>query len=829
MKKNNSKLIIPKKAVVPAKQSVNSVIDIVSESAEMDVQITVPSSSAAQKVQRNWFGAKSSPCLGILSQVQLEYRAKTGMPMDKETRPIDIYTRAMGTKSNGIASLQKRPVNFSLFMARSFRVGFGPNGQIAHVGGKSIFSNSKNSKSLDGCDSTLVTVDYLDTLQWSKSFSNNTFSDINFFCDNIMWPFLKFSEVHAPDVANSSIMTHWTLPLADQRDLKQYHAFLNILFLCSGNCKSKLIDDNSITNLDWVLVKTVDLFNACYGQEIVNSSGSLLMPAISVHMARDARREEMISAWLQSVCAYDVPESSSVDDGSKGASEETYNRIFQLLTCNKKYKACEVAENAGIYQIAIMASQCDSYDEFSILANTQINKWSDNNQISTINSILLRIHRLFAGDLFPMEGSEFREHSIIQGLGWLRGLCVIYWFACYSNGGSDESGSSNVSKLAFAIEQFNEALSYSNETGQKVVDLPESPYPGDNTNKHCLFNLVATLFATDDSSSVDNVRLLLRNESFTNDALDYRYSFLCAVLLSLCDKRLLSTGSSEFCIVRTHVITQLLYANQWRWALYIASLVDNSFQRSCLVKDILHRFSGSVEASETGVASALPVYSIDDLFVINTLQMPSFHIDEAIAYRYTCNLSSMSTAHNLVLAVRYLQKAGDFSLSSQILTDNLLSIVTSDSGSPLHAALMSLLKCHEQRCNISNYYTQKVQIIIDYVNVKSKVVSMDSSTDIAEIYEKSIEIMARLPDLFKDAGKEQNELSRVAVYDMGTYLHRLVQRLEPLVLPGDSVTASSTLMQRNIDVRSFVYDGINLDVVKMQSHKMLVSAANLVM
>ena len=255
-----------------------------------------------------------SPCMQILLEVKTDYLYKTGQnqnqldqkemyeKMGKKKSPI--VTKVSGTGLAVKNVLQRRPVDYSLSMGRSFRVGWGANGEIVHAG-KLLFNvedsdygtkqrvviekintvnwieseekkiNKKekvdsvtdnkireNSPILEGFQDTLKAVLSNSFVYQNSSMSNadnihsnNDDNDIN---NNV-------STMHTRTIdTTSNIAPLWRTSYAKPDELNEYIPYLNTL--------ESLIDVYEKKNLnlshpDWTLFKAIELFHAVNGQE----------------------------------------------------------------------------------------------------------------------------------------------------------------------------------------------------------------------------------------------------------------------------------------------------------------------------------------------------------------------------------------------------------------------------------------------------------------------------------------------------------------------------------------------------------------------------------
>lgn len=234
-----------------------------------------------------------SPCMQLLLQVKAEYLSSTGQRQEVVKRQ-PVLTRVAGVGGPVAKVLQKHPVNAALSMGRSFRVGWGPNGEIVHAG-QLLFNASDATYG----KSHRVVVEKIDTVRWVEEKTlgdelmtmQTTPSAAMDSCEAMLKVVLSHSfvfdctakadmDIHAPqdDLSHSKKLDEndnddngllpnvplWRAPYAKPWELNEYLPYLNTL---EDLMKTSLDRNITSSNPDWVLSKAIELVAAVSGQE----------------------------------------------------------------------------------------------------------------------------------------------------------------------------------------------------------------------------------------------------------------------------------------------------------------------------------------------------------------------------------------------------------------------------------------------------------------------------------------------------------------------------------------------------------------------------------
>lgn len=356
---------------------------------------------------------------------------------------------------------------------------------------------------------------------------------------------------------------------------------------------------------------------------------------------------------------------NAVDGGQFGENAETYERIFQLLSCHRMVDAIQVTENAGVSSLASYLTQANTDDSFSVSMRNQLAVWVDKNEDALMADELLNVYRVLASvptRFGPLPDKLF-PYSTLTNLGWSRSVGIFYWY-CFQSSQESEAGDcegiESLEPMASALLQYKMALA----DGDADFPTPRynsiASFSSTNPQKYSdsLYNLLEVLFgngesingALDGSASQEELLLAkskfvvaaLESESNSSDSTDYRASALILLLLQSCGMiptelnsqqpspypAWLLTGAT---IVRQHVISQLLLLGHWKWAVFVSLLIEDEFQRNYLVTDIIARYSHM--SSCTGAEEE--ILSNEDLqTLVNQFHVPIKYVHQALGYYY---------------------------------------------------------------------------------------------------------------------------------------------------------------------------------------------------
>ena len=482
-----------------------------------------------------------------------------------------------------------------------------------------------------------------------------------------------------------------------------------------------------------------------------------------------------------------------------------------------------------MFRLATLLSQVDGDATVPLLVRNQLEMWRVTEADLTMAPELVKLYRLLAGTVVT-ETREGETELDLVGLGWLRGIGVLFWYCS-----SSDSFIHNISTLSSAVDSYRIVLQ------DAYADPPVSPYLQDRdpqgtdvsypTVTNGLYSLLELLFPSANSStSIDesdleldirnNVMKALRPSGYTRDALDYRASFLLLVLLEC--GGISEIHATHAHIIRQHYIFQLLSVGMWRWALFIALQLPDISMRYSIVTDIVLRYAGEYDWDRhtTSTSTTTTAYSrtaISSLhnFLTTALHLPECLLHEAQAY-YT------GLQHDYNKQVGCFISAGKYQNAIEITVREIapLSLLASDSAELQLLRLLQTIENIQDQTNhrqyksaYANHYNDLNQIFLSFLLLKENIMNiknMKKTTEneaflalmeVPDILRESRALIGRISALHQQRKMSNNkklsssrsgsvissndDLINVVLYNMCTYLYNIVQKL-------DLTTTSST-------------------------------------
>jgi hypothetical protein len=553
-----------------------------------------------------------------------------------------------------------------------------------------------------------------------------------------------------------------------------------------------------------------------------------------------------------------VSATDAADDGHFGQHPYTYNRLFELLSCKRVQDAVRLAENAGMFRLALLLSQLDGDSCVPHLVRSQLELWRVSEADYTIAPELLKLYRLLAGTVITEQqgtgagagtdadadvdadlGGDVVDSgaapvSSLTGLGWLRGLGMLFWYCSTADSFID-----NISTLSNALENFRIVMQ------DGLADAPVSAFEQDAdplgadvsypTATTGLYSLLELLFPSAASSSaaaaaasnMDSDDLMIAYEvrrsvvtalhpsGYSRDALDYRASYLLLVMLE--SAGISSVYAEHADIVRRHFVFQLLSEGHWQWALFVALQLPSVSARYCLVSDILMRFAG-------GCTANAELFS----FLTTSLNIPAplLHTAEACEQGYQLQYAKQ---------VNSLIAAGSYSLATQVIVTKIAPNALLAAGDTAHKLLLlleSVTLQQEQTMTAAkmlsvygNNWTDLSDVFLTFLRIKDCVSSLaktgnparndggnSGNVESANVFgamevsiaaqetEDLMKAVEEVPDVLREArqlfqrlitlhgtrksvtpsaaDEQEHRVIQMVIHDMATYLYALIQSME---------------------------------------------------
>ena len=496
---------------------------------------------------------------------------------------------------------------------------------------------------------------------------------------------------------------------------------------------------------------------------------------------------------LIKIIFFTVKGVDDADNGQFGQHPRTYNRLFELLSCKRLHDAVMLAERTGMYRLALLLSQLDGDASVPLLVRNQLNLWKVTEADLTMAPELLKLYRLLAGTVVVEDGTsggggdDVSAQCSLLGLGWLRGVGVLFWYCAGSDSFTD-----NISTLSSALD------SYRIVQQDGFADAPVSTHRTDRdplgadvsfpTAVNGLYTLLELLFPSSSSSSNagsdfdggaleleirNNVITALKPSGYTRDALDYRASYLLLVMLESAEISHIDATHAH--IIRQHYISQLLGAGLWQWALFVALQVPDLSARYCLVSDIVLRFGYGGEGG--GAFRGWDSKQDEQLFHFLTvaLNIPGEMLHEAAAYR-------AGYEHRHRQQVSCLISAGRCREATEVTVTHIAPAAILSSGSASQRLLLLLETIAMQQQDMAVAAGRRVQA------TPSPYAYADHWADLSQVFltflrlKEAVESMAAIAEVSAVGADSINSMAMVAkeVPHLANEARQLMQRLTTL-------------------------------------------------
>ena len=431
--------------------------------------------------------------------------------------------------------------------------------------------------------------------------------------------------------------------------------------------------------------------------------------------------------YIYIIIVIDPPVGPVTQDSS------SFQRIFALLASHHIDDAVTVALEASLFHLSTILAQVDGNEAVSQLLREQLAVWVEHDVY--IPEDLLAIYRMLAAlptRLGPVE--HVYNTSTLSELTWVRSIGVFYWYCRQSIQYDVDGQGCVVPDSVYAIQPMEAALiQYRMALADGDAMYPFPHYINNNSNitnnstsnnsnsnsmllsattskSDYLYNLLEVLYSynihtkghnSDPENMLSYLFASLQCENNnSNSPLDYHISYLTMIFLQGSellpfhdqDDTVVNREISEqlytcVCIIRQHVISQLLGSGQWIWAVYISLTIHNTYQREYMINSIIQQYAPiyiiqntNTNTNNTSNSTDLNVLlsTYDYNLLTDQLQIPERLIYGSLAVYYGTNYTSTttnnatsssmsSTANNMNIQCNYYYKANMIEQGNELI------------------------------------------------------------------------------------------------------------------------------------------------------------------
>lgn len=428
-------------------------------------------------------------------------------------RPVSLVPFADSVAAGHESSL----VDASLALGRSYRVGFGPQGQVVSLRG-AYTPQPLEAGALR-----------IEKLQLAPAAETDKESALR-----LLRLQLEKTDIYppaSPDLPLSSA------PQAVPSESLRFHDFADLFDVTS----SRQSGEESEARLFRL--------GACLFDEIADLALEEVDPASRAYV-HALRRRRLVSSWFEDAVAADVEaDVSSLPAPSSAAPSASAKRILALLSGHQIESACDSALESSNLRLATLLAQLGpdalaTDDRVRADVAEQLRKWREYRIDPFIDDAYRRVLELVSGNLGISQGREdpdpkgdrVRELHVLEGLGWKRAVAMGLWYAA-PNGVATVAGAD--AGLAEVVERYERAYEadrrvatpapayLSASASASPSSLPWPPSPASTTPLDPAFHLLK-LFA----SPTHALESALEPRNFGPSPLDYRLPWHLYLLLS---------------------------------------------------------------------------------------------------------------------------------------------------------------------------------------------------------------------------------------------------------------------------------------------------------
>ncbi|KAI0090382.1 nuclear protein 96-domain-containing protein [Irpex rosettiformis] len=663
-------------------------------------------------------------------------------------RPSRKYARVERSASV-VAGHEGAIIDSGLSFGRSFRVGWGPGGTLAHLGSLS----APWGDSASTANSSLVTVS---TVPLMTAIDKEAVDAI----DNILQHHLSNSTIESDDDG---------VPQATPKPHLNFASLASIFPLTDKSFQPSLF------RLGHALFDPIDL-------QLGQDTSSVIRIRVEA-----LRRKIALSNWLQDAVS---PAVEAEVEESLPRQQGWARAVFSLLTGNQVERACELAMDSSNVKLASLISQVGGDAEFRGDVLRQLDIWREQKVDAHVDENIRKIYALLAGIVDVLEGSKgtglerCSDLSVGKGLDWKRAFGLHLWFG--------ESLDATIADSLAAYEGFvNGASPHTTSPApwyREGVPSPKSAWklPAETAPPDALFCLIK-LFANPDYL----LSRVLAPFSFCSSPSDFQLPWHLYIILSR------SLGVRDFsdrgdtsvdgqradgaetegdADVKNHSPSADLLANSY--ALQLEEL--GMLQHAAFVLMHLESSAGRKRAIQAMLARNAPkLNDWNSAGLIGSLRIPKIWVDEALA-TYELARGKVFKAYTLYLSARMYTVAHDLMIA-ELAPD---AIVRKDLD--LLKELLGQLSSH----HIEGWHGRG-KVLLDYTHAMTRLpelrarldtLTAPSAAEAAEIEEMSRSVPKLMQQLPEVLNRHRDIRHEVALAEMISGLTERLDQLRPLAL-----------------------------------------------
>ncbi|RAL41394.1 hypothetical protein DM860_010188 [Cuscuta australis] len=573
------------------------------------------------------FGSSSPGSILMTQQnkgVLLRTTNSEGFKLDaKQQTPV------MGSHSGNV-------VDAALFMGRSFRAGWGPNGILVHSGAPVGASESTIS--------SIINLEKVSIGKVAKDTNDKVRDELVDFC--FASPLALHREIKHEtqeiEVGSCSlklqklVCDRFILPEICRSYIEIVEKQLEVPGLSSSS-HIVLMHQAMVWELIKVLFSSRHVNGKPKSLEVDDSEEEMMFegkestPDVDTEALPLIRRAEF-SYWLQeSVCHRVQEEVSSLDESSE------LQHIFLLLTGRQLDGAVELAASRGDVRLACLLSQAGGFTDNRVDIDKQFEIWRINGlDFSFIETERVRLLQLLAGDI----------HMALQdvNIDWKRFLGLLMWYHLSPD-----------TSLPLVFRSYQQLLN------EGKAPSPVPIYIDEGLDEECLnphkeekydLSYYLMLLHANQETGCGLLKPMFSAFASTNDPLDYHMIWHQRAVLEAVG----AFSSNDLHVLDMGLVTQLLCLGQCHWAIYV--VLHMPYREDCpcmhatVIREILFQYCETWSSQDS------------QRKFIEGLGIPSPWLHEALAMYYNYHGDCSKALEHFLKSGGYWQKSHTIFMTS---------------------------------------------------------------------------------------------------------------------------------------------------------------------
>ncbi|XP_020533452.1 nuclear pore complex protein NUP96 isoform X2 [Jatropha curcas] len=506
-----------------------------------------------------------------------------------------------------IGSHSRNIVDAGLFMGRSFRVGWGPNGVLVHSGAPVGYSGSQRLLS------SVINVEKVAIDRVIRDENNKAKKDLVEFAFNSPLNLHKTITHETKEVEVGPFKLKLQKVLSNRLMLSEIcRSYIDVierqLEVPGLSSSARLVLMHHVTIWELIRVLFSEKENSGQSKSVGDDNeedmmqdlkeGSLEIDQESLPLIRRAD----FSCWLQESVCHRVQEEVS------SSNESSYlEHIFLLLTGRQLVGAVEMAVSRGDVRLACLLSQAGGSTVNRADVARQLDLWRINGlDFKFIEKERIRLYELLAGNI----------HDALNGfqIDWKRFLGLLMWYRLAPQ-----------TSLPIIFQTYQHLLHEGKAPYPLPIYIDEGPVEEaiNFSGRHFDLAYYLMLLHANGEGEFGFLKTMFSAFSSTNDPLDYHMIWHQRAVLEAVG----IFSSNDLQVLDMSLVSQLLCIGQCHWAIYVVLHMpfreDYPYLQATLIREILFQYCETWSSDES------------QRQFIENLGIPSAWLHEAMAVYFS--------------------------------------------------------------------------------------------------------------------------------------------------------------------------------------------------